>query len=116
MSDPRVQPEGGGGGGGGGVADAPSWFSDEISLLGEVRRAVVSFGDAPAVPGYSSLLRLKAGGQAVVYGATQVSTGRRAAIKIVRADDDRARARFRARSSWLHRCGIQTWCGCMTAA
>ncbi|MBY0309496.1 MAG: serine/threonine-protein kinase [Phycisphaerales bacterium] len=91
------EPDGEGDAGGheaAGAAEAPSWFSDETSLLSEVRRAVVSFGDAPRVPGYTSLVRLKAGGQAVVYGAMQASTGRRVAIKVVRADDERARARF----------------------
>lgn len=96
MPDQRGEHSPGGGGAHSalGASDAPSWFSDETSLLGEVRRAVVTMTDAPVVPGYSSLLRLKAGGQAVVYAATQVSTGRRVAIKIVRADDERARTRF----------------------
>jgi tetratricopeptide (TPR) repeat protein/predicted Ser/Thr protein kinase len=62
--------------------------------LGEVRKVVVTMSDSPEIPGYSSLLRLKAGGQAVVYSATQVSTGRRVAVKLVRADDERARQRF----------------------
>ncbi len=75
-------------------AARPSWFSDETSLLGEVRRVVVTMGDAPEIPGYTSLVRLKAGGQAVVYSAKQLSTGRRVAVKLVRADDERARQRF----------------------
>ena len=89
----------GDGGTGVGEPGAPSWFSDETSLLGEVRKVVVTMGEAPVIPGYASLLRLKAGGQAVVYAATQMSTGRRVAVKVVRggADDDeggRARMRF----------------------
>ena len=84
----------GGGGVGAGEPAAPSWFSDETSLLGEVRRVVVTMSDAPPIPGYASLVRLKAGGQAVVYSATQVSTGRRVAVKLLRADDERARQRF----------------------
>ncbi|HZW08029.1 MAG TPA: serine/threonine-protein kinase, partial [Phycisphaerales bacterium] len=94
MPDGTGEPGGAGGVVGAGDPSSPSWFSDETSLLGEVRKVVVTMGDAPVIPGYSSLVRLKAGGQAVVYSATQISTGRRVAIKLVRADDERARQRF----------------------
>lgn len=73
---------------------AQSWFSDETSLLGEVRKVIVSLGDTPQIPGYSDLVRLKAGGQAVVYSAKQNSTGRRVAVKLVYTDDERSRQRF----------------------
>jgi tetratricopeptide (TPR) repeat protein/predicted Ser/Thr protein kinase len=71
-----------------------SWFSEEALLLGEVRRAVQVLPPAPVIAGYAELVELKSGGQGVVYSATQVSTRRRVAIKLLRADGEQARQRF----------------------
>src|SRR5687768_16628431 len=51
----------------------------------------------PDLPGYRPVRELGSGGQAVVYLALQVSTGRRVAVKVLRDGawaDERQRARF----------------------
>lgn len=71
-----------------------SWFSQEAMLLGEVRKAVHVRPPAPKIEGYSDLVELKSGGQGVVYSATQNSTHRRVAIKVLRAESEQSRLRF----------------------
>ena len=67
------------------VANA-SWFLDETSLLGEVKRARSAHGAGappPEVPGYDDIVELRRGGQGAVFAATQRSTKRRVAIKVL---------------------------------
>jgi tetratricopeptide (TPR) repeat protein len=64
-----------------GAAEPPSWFLDEDALAEELRR---SRADEPAtaeLPGYRLGRELGRGGQAVVFAAEQLSTGRAVAIK-----------------------------------
>jgi tetratricopeptide (TPR) repeat protein/tRNA A-37 threonylcarbamoyl transferase component Bud32 len=70
---------------------------DEASLLFELRRARLSLDSTPSIPGYTSLTELHRGGQGIVYAATQLSTHRRVAVKVLHPtalDSDSARRRF----------------------
>jgi T5SS/PEP-CTERM-associated repeat protein len=60
-----------------------SWYHDEQILLDEFRDGGLSGGPAPVLTGYADLRRLRQGGQGVVYSATQLSTKRRVAIKVL---------------------------------
>lgn len=75
--------------------DDSSWFQDEIALLGEVRAASRPHGEVPRIRGYVDLVEHRRGGQGVVYVATQASTKRRVAIKVLleggRTNADRRR-------------------------
>lgn len=75
--------------------DDSSWFQDEVALLGEVRAAGRPRGEAPRIRGYIDLVEHRRGGQGVVYIATQASTRRRVAIKVLletgRTNADRRR-------------------------
>lgn len=67
-----------------GPAGSPAWYLDETSLLGEVKRTVRgAAASAPAIAGYEDLVELRRGGQGVVFAATQTSTSRRVAIKVL---------------------------------
>jgi len=74
---------------------ASSWFEDEVALLGELRAAGGARGEAPRIRGYADVVEHRRGGQGVVYVATQVSTRRRVAVKVLleggRSDADRRR-------------------------
>lgn len=59
-----------------------SWYLDETSLIAELKRGRFQ-PDPPALPGYDDLIELRRGGQGAVYVATQRSTGRRVAIKVL---------------------------------
>lgn len=63
----------------GGVA---SWFASEEAIVAELRRAVSSAG-TPEIAGYEHLRELARGAQGVVYAATQRSTRRAVAIKVL---------------------------------
>lgn len=74
------------------MAEAPaqpvagaSWFLDETSLIGEVKRArgAMGGGAPPPIPGYDDLVELRRGGQGAVLAGTQRSTKRRVAIKVL---------------------------------
>lgn len=60
-----------------------SWFSNEEKLLSELRVARGS-QTVPVLKGYENFRELRAGGQGVVYTATQTSTKRPVAIKVLR--------------------------------
>lgn len=73
--------------------EAGSWFGDESALLAELRVARGSPHARSAVPtidGYDDLVELARGGQGIVYLATQRSTRRRVAIKVLRRRGDDA--------------------------
>lgn len=61
-------------------ASGAEWYQDEGVLLELARRRG---GGEFALPGYADLREIGRGGQGVVYTATQVSTQRRVAIKVL---------------------------------
>lgn len=67
-------------------------------MLGELRRSsVVVVAPAPIIKGYEQVVELRRGGQGIVYSATQASTRRKVAIKVlleVGANPALARRRF----------------------
>lgn len=72
QSDPRA------------VEGKSAWFADETSLFNELRAVrAEGGGGTPTITGYSDLRELRRGGQGIVYTATQDSTKRRVAIKIL---------------------------------
>ncbi len=61
-----------------------AWFADETSLFNELRAVRAEGGGGiPTIAGYSNLRELRRGGQGIVYSATQDSTRRRVALKIL---------------------------------
>lgn len=71
-----------------------SWFTDESTLLSHLRRAADVEPKIPAIPGVRDCIRLKQGGQGIIYAGTQIGTNRRVAVKLLRVDSATARARF----------------------
>ncbi len=64
--------------------DRPSsWFEDQDVLVAELRRGSAVPRGTPEIPGYDNLRELARGGQGVVYTATQRSTRRAVAIKVL---------------------------------
>lgn len=59
------------------------WFRDADSLVGELRRAGYGPADIPTIPGFDDLREIRRGGQGIVFSATQRSTRRRVAIKVL---------------------------------
>lgn len=59
-----------------------SWFQDEGVLLAELKKSAITDA-APLIPGYDHIRELARGGQGVVYAATQRSTRRNVAIKVL---------------------------------
>lgn len=65
-------------------SDAHStWFLDQTSLLSELKKSQAHRGRAPIIAGYDDLREISRGGQGVVYAATQRSTRRKVAIKVL---------------------------------
>jgi non-specific serine/threonine protein kinase/serine/threonine-protein kinase len=60
-----------------------TWFADDDTLVRELRRGQRDTCQPPNVPGYDNMHELRRGGQGVVFVATQASTKRLVAIKIV---------------------------------
>ncbi|MEK6643877.1 MAG: serine/threonine-protein kinase [Planctomycetota bacterium] len=60
-----------------------TWFCDDDLLVRELRRGRGGTCPVPQITGYENLRELRRGGQGVVFLATQVSTRRQVAIKIV---------------------------------
>jgi tetratricopeptide (TPR) repeat protein/predicted Ser/Thr protein kinase len=71
-----------------------SWFTDESTLLAHLRSAAQVEPSIPAIPGVRDCVRLKQGGQGVIYAGMQTGTNRRVAVKLLRVDSTAARARF----------------------
>ncbi len=72
-----------------------AWYQDESSLIAELRDEIRGTSP-PDIPGYADMRELRRGGQGVVYIATQVSTRRRVAVKVLgdHAHSDILRSRF----------------------
>lgn len=60
-----------------------AWFRDEALLLSAVRGAGATGVRPPTIPGYDDWREVGRGGQGVVYAATQRSTKRQVAIKLL---------------------------------
>ncbi|MFO0974306.1 MAG: serine/threonine-protein kinase [Phycisphaerae bacterium] len=60
------------------------WFSDPGLLLAELRRERHARAGKPQIDGYDDVQEVHRGGQGIVYSATQLSTKRRVAIKLLR--------------------------------
>ncbi|MBU0637972.1 MAG: serine/threonine-protein kinase [Planctomycetes bacterium] len=59
------------------------WYRSDHILLEEFRQSGWGSRPVPRVPGYEELRELRRGGQGIVYEATQRSTRRRVAIKVL---------------------------------
>lgn len=60
-----------------------TWFENDDLLTKELRRFNKPLNDVPKIIGYDNLNELRRGGQGIVYTATQNSTKRKVAIKIL---------------------------------
>jgi len=60
-----------------------SWFDDPAALEREVRAAYAGLEAPPHVLGYEGLIEVARGGQATVFRASQRSTGRTVAVKVL---------------------------------
>ncbi len=65
------------------MATGSEWFEDPQALMGTLRRSREAAPAAPSISGYGDLQELRRGGQGVVYLATQLSTRRRVAVKVL---------------------------------
>ena len=59
------------------------WYRDPNAVLQQVRMTGAARGGIPVIAGYDDLVEIKRGGQGVVFSATQRSTRRRVAIKLL---------------------------------
>jgi eukaryotic-like serine/threonine-protein kinase len=59
------------------------WYQDEDQLLGALRQVRPPARPTPTIPGYDDVRELRRGGQGIVFSATQRSTRRRVAIKVL---------------------------------
>lgn len=60
-----------------------NWYEDAEQLLGAVKQSRAPAPRQPSIPGYDELREIRRGGQGVVFSATQRSTKRRVAIKVL---------------------------------
>jgi tetratricopeptide (TPR) repeat protein len=60
-----------------------TWFSDPEQLLATLRQSKRPGVRSPVIPGYRDFREIKRGGQGVVYQATQLSTKRTVAVKVL---------------------------------
>ena len=59
------------------------WYQDEGQLLGALKQVRPPERPIPTIAGYDELRELRRGGQGIVFSATQRSTRRRVAIKVL---------------------------------
>jgi serine/threonine protein kinase/Flp pilus assembly protein TadD len=66
------------------TSDRPStWFEDHDVLVAEIRKGNRTGAPVPALRGYDNFRELARGGQGMVYAATQRSTRRAVAVKVL---------------------------------
>ena len=65
------------------MAASSDWHQRDPLLLEAVRHSGWSVAPEPGIRGYGDLRELRRGGQGIVYSATQLSTNRRVAIKVL---------------------------------
>jgi len=73
------------------------WYRDPNAVLDQIRQSNWTQSTPPRIAGYDDLVEIKRGGQGVVFAATQRSTRRRVAIKLLLDGafaNDVARRRF----------------------
>lgn len=73
------------------------WYRDPNAVLDQIRLSNWTQSTTPRIAGYDDLVEIKRGGQGIVFSATQRSTRRRVAIKLLLEGafaDDIARRRF----------------------
>ena len=66
------------------MSDSASWYSEPSSVLAELQMERKERAGCPSITGYRDIQELRRGGQGIVYSATQLSTSRRVAIKVLR--------------------------------
>ncbi|TWT43705.1 Serine/threonine-protein kinase PknB [Phycisphaerae bacterium RAS1] len=65
------------------MARDSDWYSEEGALIKAIRSSRWTAPPDPGIAGYSEWCELRRGGQGVVFSATQLSTRRRVAVKIL---------------------------------
>lgn len=77
------------------VSKGSDWYCEEALLLRAVQVSGWSPPIEPSIPGFADWQELRRGGQGVVFSATQLSTRRRVAVKILMGGPVASRAQLR---------------------
>ncbi len=77
------------------MSSGSDWYREDAVLLRTVQISGWTAPIEPSIPGFADWQELGRGGQGVVYSATQLSTHRRVAVKILMGGPIASRAQFR---------------------